>query len=105
MPAPCPCQAGHGASLFFCHHQDPFVLEHLSQASRVLCKENKRPTVPGHVDGKGGSTPSGYWDSFPEDSVKCLVFVSLFVLPCLWHVEVLGPGMEPVPQQGPEMLQ
>ena len=34
--------------------------------------------------------------------VKVLFCFALFCLPHLWHLEVLGPGIQPTPQQRPE---
>ena len=48
-------------------------------------------------------------DSSNSYSLKFLtsIFFGLFVCfwPCLWHAEVPGPGIKPMPQQQPEPLQ
>ena len=45
--------------------------------------------------------PENSGASFPISKVPIL----FFFLPHLWHVEVLGPAIEPVPQQQPKTLE
>ena len=38
-------------------------------------------------------------------SLSLFYLFLFFVLLCPWHMEVPGPGIEPLPQQRPELLQ